>query len=44
MRFYGSNIIIMFIRSIALSLAFGISWLSDVGTNFGKVNPIFAAS
>ena len=44
MRFYGSKVIILFIRSIALSLALGISWLSDVGTNLGKVKPILAAS
>jgi len=30
--------------SIACSLAFGISYYNDVGTNLGNVNPILAAS
>jgi hypothetical protein len=38
--FWGSNYIIRVIKSIASSGAFGIIVLREVGTNFGKVNPI----
>lgn len=38
--FYGSNVNIFIIKSMAYSDAFGISWLNGVGTNFGNVNPI----
>jgi len=43
-RFCGSKIIIFYIRSIAYSEALGINCYNDVGTNFGKLKPIFAAN
>jgi len=43
-RFNGSNNIIWVIKSIASSEAFGIIVFSEVGTNLGKVNPIWEAS
>ena len=42
--FCGSNCIIFIMRSIALSGALGMIVLSDVGTNFGNVKPIYEAS